>query len=288
MQEAAQGEPIKHEVFEKPFKVEPVYEMWPTPDNYGRYPGGEKLPEKVKVWRIGPADSRARPYGTVSRSWGYNDSPDAEALTAGYNDGKENGAVGVGRHANFLQWGFGSPPSKMTDAGQKFFLNCICYISKFDGKAPLIRRESSDRFQPVRLAMAMSYIEEKSFFSGTFPPELMNKYGSDWRGLMKYYQDNYELIYRDKVFRIDRELESLGISSNRKVETLEKLIALLRDREKTTLAKKLLNRYTLESFQTPEEWQAWLAKSRDRIYFSDFGGFKFRVVPEGYLDKREL
>jgi len=225
-----------------------------------------------------------RACGVVSRSWGFDDSPDAEVLVAGYNLGKENGAVAVGRHGNILQWGFSAPPSKMTDGGRKFFLNCVCYISKFDGKGALIRRQSSDRFEPVRLAMAMSYIKDKSFFSGTFSPEIGKKYDGHWRGLMKYYQDNYELIYRDKVYRIDRELKSLGIDTNRKVETLEKLIALLQDEEKAGIARKLLSRYTVESFDRPEEWQAWFAKNRDGIYFSDVGGYKFRVVPEGYLD----
>ena len=33
---------------------------------------------------------------------------------------------------------------------------------------------------------------------------------------------------------------------------------------------------------TPGEWQAWFEANRERIYFSDFGGFKFRVIPKGY------
>ena len=53
--------------------------------------------------------------------------------------GKMNGAVAVGRHGNFLQWGFSAPPSKMTDAGQKLFVNCLYYIAtatKTSSKAP--------------------------------------------------------------------------------------------------------------------------------------------------------
>ena len=289
MKEAAQGEPIQHEVFEKPFQVKPVFEVWETPENYRRFPSGADLPPTVKVWRIRTAEAEkgnpSEPLGVVSNCWGYDDSPDAEILTAGYNVGKENGGVGVGRHGNFLQWGFGALPSTMTDAGQKFFLNCICYIAKFDGKAPLIHRESGNRFEPVRLAMAMSYISDKKFFQSTFAPDLMEKYGSDWQGLMKFYQENYEWIYCDKTYQIDDDLKSLGIPSNRKPETLERLIALLADPQKGELARKLLGRYTVESFQTPEEWQAWLEKNRSRIYFSDVGGYKFRIVPEGYLVK---
>lgn len=116
--------------------------MWRTPENYRRYPGGEKLPDKVKVWRVQKTTDKpggtTKPYGAVARP--FENSADAEALVAGYNDGKMNGAVAVGRHGNFLQWGFSAPPSKMTEAGRRFFLNCVCYIAGFGGRAPGIRR----------------------------------------------------------------------------------------------------------------------------------------------------
>lgn len=285
MREAAQGELRKHQVFHQPFEVHPVYEDWETPSNYREYPGDEKLPATVKVWRTGADRNREHPYGTVTHHWGYEDSPDAEILTAGYNDGKENGAVGVGRHGNFLQWGFGAPPSKMTEAGAAFFLNCIVYISQFDGKAPLIHTESGSRFDSVRLAMLAGRIRDKDFVTSTFPSDIYEKYGKDPKSLMKFYQDNYEYIYRDGQYRIDEELKTLGIASNRTTETLERLISLLGDKEKSGNAAHLLKRYTTESFRSPAEWRDWLAKSRNRIYFSDVGGYKFRVIPPGYLEQ---
>ncbi len=142
MSEAAQGELPKHEVFSKPFKVEPVYEEWETPDHYRRYPGGNSLPDMMKVWRVQQTkDKKTRmvaPYGAVSKPWTTGEAPDAEMLVAGYNTGKMNGAVAVGRHGNFLQWGFSAPPSKMTPAGRNLFLNCICYIAKFNGRSPTV------------------------------------------------------------------------------------------------------------------------------------------------------
>lgn len=131
-------------MFQKPFKVEPVYEEWDTPDNYRRYPGGKELPDKVKVWRVQtlaakPGDMK-RPFGAVARPWDAGELSDSEILADGYNRGKMNGAVAVGRQGNFLQWGFSASPSRMTDAGRNFFLNCVCYIAKFDGKAPKERR----------------------------------------------------------------------------------------------------------------------------------------------------
>ncbi len=160
MGDAAQGELLKHVVFEKPFKVVPKYENWKTPDSYFRYPDSANLPEKMKVWRV---QRSGKSYGgVVALSWGFNDSPDAEVLTPGYNEAKEYGAVGVGRHGNFLQWGFSAPPSEMTEVGRNFFLNCVCYIDKFDGKGPLIRRVQSDRITPVMMALLLDKIKDKN------------------------------------------------------------------------------------------------------------------------------
>ena len=62
MSDAAQGEPIPHEVFRTPFKVEPQFEMWPTPPNYRNYSLGEKLPDRLKVWRV---QNSGKDFGSV-------------------------------------------------------------------------------------------------------------------------------------------------------------------------------------------------------------------------------
>lgn len=82
---------------------------------------------------------------------------------------------------------------------------------------------------------------------------------------------------------MDNELKSLGIASNRQVSSLQRLVVLLSDESHASTAGKLLKRYTDVSFETPEQWRQWLEASRDRIFFTDVGGYKFLVVPEGYL-----
>jgi hypothetical protein len=281
MADAAHAGSFEHEIFSKPFKVEPQFEYCKTPDNYRRFPDGDKLPNQMKVWLVQKTGKR---YGSVvARSYGFTDSPDAEALVLGFNTGKEYGAVGIGRHGNFLQWGYWAPPSKMTEAGRKLFLNCICYIHKFDGKPPLIRKASSQRFNAIRLAALINLIKDEKFFSSTFPPELKEKYKGDPDGLVRYYRDNFESIYWNKVFLIDNELKSLGIKSNREIETLKKLIYLLKDEKHAETARLLLARYTTQSFQNAEQWQSWFEDNKNRIFFSDVGGYKFFVIPEGYM-----
>jgi len=284
MGDAAHAELLDHIVFQKPFKVEPEFEFKDTPNNYhDRHLGEDKLPNKMKVWRVQKTDKTYG--GVVARSYGFTDSPDAEALALGFNGGKEYGAVGVGRHGNFLQWGYWAPPSKMTKAGKNFFLNCICYIHQFDGKTPLIHRASSHRWNVIRLAALINRIKDESFFSSTFSPDIRKKYQGYPDGLVQYYRDDFEFIYRDKVFLIDNEHKSLGLNSNRKKEILERLISILEDEQHADTARLLLARYTNESFQNTEQWP-WFENNKDRIFFSDVGGYKFFVVPEGYIENK--
>jgi hypothetical protein len=106
--------------------------------------------------------------------------------------------------------------------------------------------------------------------------------------LAKLYQDKLELVYRDKQYCIDSDLPAMGLQSNRKVETLQRLINLLDDPRHGPNARNALKRYTREPLETPQEWRAWFEKSRDRIYFTDVGGYKFLVVPEGYPARQRL
>jgi hypothetical protein len=285
MGDAAQGELPDHEVFRSPLMVRPQYESWRTPDNYYRYAGDKRLPDTTRVWRIQTISEKPGQgtYGVVAHHYGIVDSPDAEILVPGFNDGKESGAAGVSRQGNFLQWGFSAGPSKMTEAGKAFFVNCICYVRKFEGKAPLVRRQTLGREYDLFLAGMIGSIQDERFLKSIATPELLAKYQSDPQGLVSYYRQNIELIYSQGGVRIDEDLRSLGLASNRHPATLEKLVGLLRDPQKAELAKKLLLRYTTEKFAQPEQWEAWLQRNRERIYFTDSGGYKFLVVPEGYL-----
>lgn len=280
MSDAAQGEPIQHEVFRTPFKVEPKFEMWPTPSNYREYSLGEKLPDKLKVWRV---QNSGKDYGSVvSSGEAFDGFPDAELLTVGYNVGKPNGSVGVGRHGNFLQWGFSGPPSQMTDAGKAFFLNCICYIRQFDGKAPLVQRRSTSRTAAPAMASISKIIKDPKWITRMFPENVLSKHQGNPEELASYYRQNLEWVYQDKLFYVDEELKGLGIESNRTLKALGELVAMLGDSQKSAPAAKCLHRYTNESFTTTKQWEEWLQANQGRIFFSDTGGYKFIVVPSGY------
>jgi hypothetical protein len=292
MGDGAHVGPTTHEVFNQPYKVRPESESIKPPGNYldRHLPVEPDISDKMDIWYI---QHSGKDYGgVVSRAYGFTDSPDAEALVLGLNRGKEYGAVGIGRHGNFLQWGYSAPPSQMTDEGKKLFINCICYIAKFNGKLPLVRQQGSPREDALRLGAVVDRIKDEEFFSQNLGKELSDNYKNDQKKIVHYYVDNFELIYRqfsnlESGFRVDKELKSLGIPSNRKIATLEKLIELLDDPEKAPTAKIALARYTNMSAETPpEQWRQWLNENRDRIFFSDYGGYKFFVVPKGYLEDK--
>jgi hypothetical protein len=325
-------------VYHTPLVVQPDFEFRPTPDNYREtYQGRGRLPDQIKVWRV-----QNSPRGNmVSPSFGFLDSPDSEIIAVGFNLAKEYGAIGIGRQASFLQWGYGDPPSQMTEAGRRLFINCIHYIHRFDGQAPLVHRRAEARDSAVYVASAMarihrfatnpwSYVSppkrsapsgrgteatsvplfgpdawlpfetprpvraqpgeaaqilapQKQFFLKMFAPDLWDKYCADPNSLVTYCKTNLELVYWDGIFRVDEELKNLGIDSNREIDTLQRLIELLDDAERAATARKRLSRYTDQSFDTPQQWREWFEESKNRIYFTDFGGYKFKVVPEGYL-----
>lgn len=282
MRNAAHAESLQHSVYHAPLRVEPEFEYRATPSNYiRRRLGAETLPEKMKVWRVQEPERD----NVVSRAYGFLDSPDTEVIAVGFNTGKEFGAIGIGRHGNFLQWGYGAVPAKMTEAGRRLFLNCIHYIDGFDGKPPIVQKRASHRLNALRLAPIINRIsadEQERFFLGTFPKELYEKYSTDPNGLTQYYRNNLEWIYRDRTYRVDEDLKSLGIPSNRKIECLEDLISLLADETKAKMARGALLRYTDRSFNSPEQWKNWFDENKDQIFFTDVGGYKFLVAPEGY------
>jgi hypothetical protein len=284
MSDAAQGEPSQHEVFSKPFKVQPKLEKWPTPSDQREYPGGKDLPAQLTVWRV---QDSGKEYGSVvSMGYGFNDSPDAEILTVGYAPGKPPGSACVSRHGNFLQWGFSSSPTQMTSAGRAFFINCIVYIHKFDGKAQLIRHAAMDRLYCLYLITLIDRIRDAEFGPGLVGADLAAQYKGKYADLAELYCQQIELVYCDAKGQtvIDKQLQDLGIKSNRKVETLDQLVKLLAQPAQAATALQVLQRYTGLRLTTPQQWQQWLAANRARVFFSDVGGYKFFVMPEGYAD----
>ena len=113
----------------------------------GQYPSscrGEKAVESAVCRGFGGYTNRFRDGGCPRR---LRKSVCAKTLDA----------VAIGRHGNFLRWGFSASPKYMTEEAKTVFTNAVVYISQFAGQAP-IARKFNDRIA------TRDYLKEKNTF----------------------------------------------------------------------------------------------------------------------------
>ena len=239
----------------------------------------------MKVCRIQDTNNQVGKAGAVAPGVYGEYRGEAEAIMLGFAPGKAYDSVGIGQHGNFMLWGWSAEPSRMTPAGRKLFLNCICYIHKYDRKPFVaIPRRAMTRDQDLvmifgRMEHRPSYAER--YLSRYFPPEIASQYRNDIAGMRKHYGENIEFVYAvGGKFSIDEDLQSLGIDSNRKVAMIKTLIELLTDESKSALAQECLNRYTKQTFTSAQKWNQWHAENAGHLIFSARGGYGFYQVPE--------
>ena len=272
-----------HEVFQTPFKVDLRFDDHAVPSNYRLWPGGENLGSTIKVWKVQTKSFPEIDPGLVSDPYGFADSPDAEVIASGLNS-KGPDSVTLGRHGNFFLWGFSASPSDMTPEARKCFVNAVCYIKKFDGQKPLVRRSHEDRQWAF---IYMGYIDQVGdsdrFLNQLFPENLRKRFGKDKARYVAYYRENLEYLRpASPGYDVDEDVRSLGLS-NRKVQLLDKCVAMLEQGDRPDLARRILTRYTTVSFADAKGWRSWLDANRDRLFFTDVGDFKFMVAPDSLV-----
>ncbi|MGM9699543.1 MAG: protein-disulfide reductase DsbD domain-containing protein [Prevotella sp.] len=133
-----------HAIFKGPFKTKITMFDAPTPEDAFHYTYfyDAPLPPTTPRWKVqtkGYESDKGFPVGMVSRPWGYVESSESEYISSGVC-AKTIDAVAIGRHANFLHWGFAASPRYMTDEAKVVFANAVVYISKFNGKKPIARK----------------------------------------------------------------------------------------------------------------------------------------------------
>ncbi|MBV4360401.1 protein-disulfide reductase DsbD domain-containing protein [Pinibacter aurantiacus] len=109
--------------------------------------------------------------------------------------------------------------------------------------------------------------------------DLFQKFGTDSKAYIKYYDDNKDYFYAfDESYKIivDEDVKSLGIPNYDK-RLLDKCIHMLEKNEETEKAKRILDRYTLATFSTPAEWRQWFDKYKDKMFFTETGGYYFMI-----------
>ncbi|MGQ1785431.1 hypothetical protein [Saccharicrinis sp. GN24d3] len=141
---------LEHPIFNEPFKVDISYEDVKLTGNYHVRYGGRNLKETMPMWRIqteGYRDEKGFPVGLVSAGYGFDNGMDAEWISSGTCD-KGIEATAIGRHANFLHWGFVAAPEYMTESAKMAFVNAIHYIAPFKGAKQITRKIKGTMLRP--------------------------------------------------------------------------------------------------------------------------------------------
>jgi hypothetical protein len=326
----------EHPIFQGPFPVKLTIEERPTPEDAFPYEyfRDTPTPKTLPMWRVqtkGYQTDKGFRIGMVARPWGFEDSPDAEYISSGVS-AKTLDAVAIGRHGNFLGWGFAASPAYLTPEAQTVFANAVAYIAKFNGQG-LLARKYHDRLATKEWVREVKYTltpesfaarqkmnerftaqmletrrtaEEKQArgekldpreqaslrFSAPKPevyadfvksrrgvPGLFERFGTDVAAYHRFYDENLPYLYSVApfyLFELDEDVKSLGVANTDK-ELLHRAIALWESGADEAKARRVLTRYTLLDYQTAAEWRAWFGRNRERLFFTQAGGFVFLV-----------
>ena len=148
LEDLALGWNASHPIFQGPVKVKLETSMQPTPAAAAEIAEmmGEALPAETEMFLMQTInytdkvkDNYTYRVGMVSRPGGYLDSPETEVITGG-KCAKSIDAVAIGRHANWLTWGFAASPAYMTETAKALFVNAVVYMKQFAGQHPIARK----------------------------------------------------------------------------------------------------------------------------------------------------
>lgn len=328
----ALGWKADHDVFKSPFKVNLNTFMDDTPTNAQEIATifGTPLPAKTKMWKVQTRNYEQNPdmrIGMVSRPDGYGD-PDDEVISSG-RCAKSIDAVAIGRHGNFLHWGFAASPNDMTEQAKQVFANCVVYISNHATK--VIARKMDENISTRHWLGAKHYTDSRQGWEDdckandnfyhiidsvktaakakqakgeelsdaeamylNFPDErrpnptlgeylkerereLYKYFGINTQLYVDYYNYNYPYFHADGYDLIaDEDARELGIANNDK-KLLDTCIEMLEKNSNDNVARTLLERYTLCRFKTAQEWRTWYETYKDKLFFSEGGGFLWLV-----------
>ena len=324
----------EHPIFQGPFPVELPTEMRPTPEDAKHYTYfyDAPLPDSTLMWQVqrnGYSEKSDALIGMVARPWGYAEAHDSEYISSGVC-AKTIDAVAIGRHGNFFHWGFAGSPADMTEAGKQVFANAVVYISQFNGKGILVRKDN-DRISTREYIKEEKYLatmepyeervgwtleaneeglakqqeartkqrkggkltSEEQYYLNFKPQtpmtleEYLQRYeteafevlGTDLEKYPAYYDENTPYFYGGEgsyTLVIDEDCKAWGID-NHDVQLLDKAISCLEKGEEVERAQRVLDRYTLCSFNTPKAWRNWYNKYHKKMFFTESGGWIFMI-----------
>src|SRR5262249_23232709 len=105
-------------------------------------------------------------------------------------------SVALARHGNFFLCGFSAPPKDMTPEARKYFVNAVCYIKKFDGQKPIVRKSGNGREWALLYSSYVKQFGDQDFIKDLFPEDVRRRFGKDPEKYIKYYTENLEYLLR--------------------------------------------------------------------------------------------
>ncbi len=243
------------------------------------------------MWLVesnGAENDKTLKIGVVADADGFYDSPETEVISGGVST-KGLDAVAIARHGNYMFWGFASSPENMTVEAQDVLTNAIIYTSTLKGERIIARK-----YYPS--VMTRDYADEiydklNDYESmRVFPSSGKRLYGifEQFEGqpqkAQEFIVENRDYFYGGNGlslnYIIDEDAKSLKIANNDH-RLLDKAISLWENEEDIAKAKRILDRYSLCTFETAAEWRAWYNSNKDKLFFTENGGWYFLVNDMG-------
>lgn len=111
-----------------------------------------------------------------------------------------------------------------------------------------------------------------------FSAEEMASFDEDPDRIAAHLRDSKPYMYPQGWYSltVDQELMALGVA-NSEIAVLDRAIELLASDASAELGQTLLKRYTAENFASAPEWAAWLSANREKLFFTEAGGYKWLV-----------
>ena len=275
-----------HALLSKPFPLAIALEDTPSPANFAQWKPGFGPTVPTFAIFTGFDQEKDEP-GLVTSDAGFEDVPDAERILGGINM-KGPDYASVARHGSFVMWGFHATPDRFTDAGRRLYLNALAYAASHKGAVVETLRLRPARvdtehaftlFMGLYPASERKRVLERHFTGEAIPDALVD----DAEKRLAWFEERAPFLHPASdgtdwktayQLAVDAECRELG-HSNASLAFLDALAARLAKDAGDALATKLLARYVPDA--APSEFGAWLAKHRDRLYFTEAGGWVWRV-----------
>jgi hypothetical protein len=269
-----------HAVFRQPLRVD-VYKTMrlDRPESWG--PG-----RPVDVLALRGAGARGATPGWCSYRPQLSESPDIEILCGGLNSKAEDAAA-IWRQGQVLHFGFDLSPSEMNGNGKALLVNAIVYIARFAGRQPILRAPSPLSGQGARARSALAAwleCEEQplDWFTDAIDPAVLAGVDRTDRSALRAWFALHRAHLRPNAggkLTIDRDVEQLGVAFDTR-EFFTTAIGSLGNHALASAAGRALARFAPEgpgATASGPAWQAWHEKHRTRLFFSDWGGYRWYV-----------